>query len=606
MAKASRARIKKIQARVIKNGLTFDAKSYQYSDRFVEWDGVDPLGVHTTAELVKLLESNKKVDIEARVLGVNKKGELCFKTMGKKEFLESYKSERTVEPSIMAKAFKESNKKLESNFKESGIDYFGTDVLPDNQIGNDFVPMMGGAYNKQLYYFDYLRMHFLSFFAKNHDSIARAYVNIMRDFTLGRGWRADVKCKDPRRKGSALALWRSFEDVNELYSQINFVAEELPTYGEIMFWKLPGMATKITYDLVGNQRVPVGAIPRVRLLDPSAIWEIITFPEDITRVLSYRFIAPTQWQMFSGSSEGSPVPGTKFIYQDIPGSQVLHVKVNCVSNEKRGRSDLFPALGYMKRLRDSVDYAVVAMQKAAAWSLDTTIEGSPADVDAYVESQQELGTIPPAGSEFAHTNKIKRDYLSNAAAGKQTSGLAFEWSLSMACAALGMPFQYLGTYLNGGSTRASALVSTEPVSKKFQARQLVYEKILQSLARWLFDMYGFQDCELEVTFPELIEQDRNKKFQDLTTAQQNGWISQRRASEIAARELGITEFDFKTEKEEISKEGALMQSESVPPQIESPLSAPPQGPLTIPKSDNQKPTAITGEQRRVVAQNEKS
>lgn len=552
------------RCKVLKTGLSFNVDTYEYDDKFIPGSGSN--GVHTTFELLSLLESDSSVDIDTRILCLDKVTRRCsYKKLSRQEFIEAFKKEE------------------KWSFKET-LDPFATDYDFDTQagrVGEDFVPLLSGPFYKQLYYYDYLRMHAASFHAYHHDPIANGVVRIITDFTLGRGWRVD--CDNP----IALALWRTFEEVNDLYTMMHYADDELSIYGEIMIWELPNLETKIGYRLEPGQAVPRGTIPRVRLIDPSVIWEIVTYPEDITRVLHYTWVAPTQYQMYTDGK----VPGSKFIYQQIPADQITHVKINSVSNEKRGRSILFPILGYLKRLRDSVNYSILAQQKASAWSMDTTIEGSQSDIDQYVLDQQGLGTIPPAGSEFVHTAKIKRDYLSNQASARGGNSNSFDWCLSMIAAGTGIPVNYLGTHLSGGQTRASAIVATEPVAKMFERRQLVLEMILKRMADKLFKRFGFDGVDIEVTFPTIVEQDRSSKLKDLLVAEEAGWISKERAATIAAKELSITEFEYEEEKEDIAS--------GIEPMDVAPLTKPGMAPA----EPSAEPSAITQPEKRSLSLN---
>lgn len=565
-----------LRTHVIKS--KFNPETYEYSDRFEKGDPSDPLSVHTTHELIECLERNPNVQVDSIVLGLDgKKKNWGMKRLDRNGFLT---------------AFREGEKRLSKfNFRESFLsdDPFSTDGALSNSglIGDDFVPFLGGPFFKQLYFYDYIRMHNLCFWALHHDPIARHIVNLTRDFTLGRGFRVDTDNK------AALALWRAFEQVNDVQGMMDQIARELCTYGETMVWKLPDNQVNISYNPTVDQVISKGLLPRIRLIDPSVIWEIVTWPEDIKKVLSYVWVAPTQYQIYSGLSGQTSIPSTKFIFQTIPANQVRHYRVNSVSNEKRGRSDLFPALGYMKRLRDSVNFQVVGLQKQAAWSIDTTIEGSQADVDGYISAMDALGPTAPAGSDFVHTSKIKREYLS-AQGMSRGAASAFEWCMSMIAAGVGIPTSYFGSHLSGGQTRASALVATEPVAKKFEMRQLVYERILGDMFDDLMTQFGLGKVDKEITFPEIIAQDRSAKLKDLALCVTEGWISKERAATIAAKELGISEFEYDEEQADIAKDPAPAAP------AESPLTSPG---LVSSEEPTPKPSAVTKSDRRGIAQN---
>ena len=542
------------RAAILKNGLTFDESRYTYDDKFVPSTGSGD--VHTMTELANLARENKDIVIEGTCLGLTRDSHSRQPVIKRRALNREY----------FLKAFEENEKQPERTDKralrEAFCDPFATDQpTTSGLVGDDFVPFLGGPFYKQLYIYDYLRMHGYAFWAVNHWPMARAAVNIMRDFTLGRGYRVDIQDKDGNRHPRAEAMWEAFEEANDIKTMMSYLAEELSVYGETMLWWLPNNDSRIAYQLGPKDKVPKGIIPRVRLMDPSMFWEIVTYPEDISRVLYYQWVSPTQYQMYTNGN----VPVTKFITQQIPGDQMDHYKINCMSNEKRGRSDLFSALGFMKRLTDSVNYSIIGLQKSAAWSIDTMIDGNQTDINNYIAAQRAMGTIPPAGSEFVHSSKVKREYLGNQGASRGAQSQAFDWCFSMAAMALGIPVSYFGTHLSGGQTRASALVATEPVAKRFEIRQSIYEKILTKMVKRVFSHYGITDAFVEVTMPELMVQDRSTKLKDLALAETQKWLSKERAAEIASKEFQISNYDYDQEKVIIDQqEPADVQTEQQP------------------------------------------
>lgn len=546
------------RTRKLAEGLAYDPDKYIYDDQFVPAQDLNASTVHTTPELIALINQDKDIEIGGRFLEMKGKRGGEIKARHK-----IFKSRR---------GFQEALKKAENHFKE-GADLFAMDGGL-NSIGQivdsvDFIPILGGPFYKQLYSYDYLRMHSAAFYAWHHDPMAKAAINIKLDFVLGRGFK--VESEDPQKQ----IMWDAFAKANDFQMFAYNYLQELLVYGESLVWKLPNNHSKIVYQLGPNQKIPVGIIPRVRLIDPSCIWEIVTYPEDITRVLYYQWIAPTQYQTYTAPG----IPTTKFIFDQIPGDQVIHHKINCASNEKRGRSDLFAGLGYLKRLRDSVDYSIVAMQKSCAWSIDTTVEGSQEDLEAYAQSQIDLGTLPSAGSEFIHTKAIERKYLSNAAAGGGKQSEAFEWAFSMFCASMRLPVAFMNTHLSGGQTKASAIVATEPVAKMFENLQLLVERMVKELHVWVTGV----DCE--VIFSEVVTQDSATKIRNIVVADANEYISKDRAATLVAKELNITEFDYDLEKQQIIKDKAEGLEVTG-----APLSAPPS---TNPGSTNTSSANVT-------------
>lgn len=582
----------------------FDEKKYEYDFSFKTANPDNPMETHTTVEMLRCLERNPKIELESKVLAMTPAG-LTYKKLSAKPFREAFMR----------------NDKKGFKFKE-GFDSFGSSdgnpgMSGGGLVGHDFTPLLGGPFYKNLYYYqDYIRMHSECFFAYHNDPIAKAFVSITRDFVLGTGF--EVQCDTSDRLGQmAMAVWKAFEEANDFQQLIDDVVTESSVYGETMLWWLPNNQTKIVYNLSPGQSIPTGMIPRVRLIDVSNIVEIVTYPEDITRKLFYVWLTPTQYQIYTGGMGSNQAlseeiqPTLKFIYQQIPASQIMHYRLNAVSNEKRGRSDLFPILSYLKRFRDGLNYSLIADQKASAWAMDTTIDGAQSDIDSYVQAQAAMGTIPEAGSEFVHSKAITREYKGNSSASNKMSE-TMHYCISASCAGVTIPFNYLGTHLSSGSTRASAIVATEPVAKKMEKRRDWTKRIIKDTWNRLMKetgIPGLADIECQIIFPEIITQDRSQKLQDLLLGQQAKWWSPQKAAEAAAKEIGIQDYDYNSEQESIKQQ--TPQS----PQAPNPLSDPGQitgiPPLpTLPglgkAQDDQQPgagtSAITSNDRKDIKQ----
>lgn len=589
----------KIRSKILRNANWDLEKRYQVDYSWKEREAQTPQEVRTTAEMLSYIERNKGVELDARVL--------AFKE-GKRKF---HYGHRKLDYNNFREAYLAGNansnifREFGGGFGDGGGNGFSSTNGYGNTVGNDYTPLLGGPFYKQLYYYnDWLKAHQDCFFAFHHDPYAKATTNIITDFTLGKGYQ--VQCAN----GAAQAIWDAFEIANDFQSKMRMFATELSVYGEDMFWWLPNNAAYINF---GNNAmnstfnpnkatsaddVPKAFLPRARLVDPSNIVEIITLPEDIDHVIAYVWCTPTQYQTYTAKDPetGKVVNTSKFIYQQIPADQMEHFLINRVSNEKRGRSDLFNGLPYFKRLRDSINYSMITQQKISAWSMDTTIDGDDTDIEAYMDAQAELGTIPPAGSEFVHTKAIERKYNANQGgdAGKQAADV-FQIGLSMVAAATGVPVSYYGSHLSSGGTRASAIVATEPVAKRFEMRQEIYKQVIHKSAERLFKTFNIKS-EVDVYFPEIVTQDRSAKLKDLFMAEQARWISPERAATSAAKELAIDKYDYGKEVEDIKAQSA----EEIPLPGVNPLSGPAPAGGNDNGSHHDSETAITSADKKSV------
>lgn len=574
---------RKLALRLLASEATFKPASYEFDDTFKPGD-VNKFGsVHTIPELMASIGAkDSKIEAEGIFLEADKHGQYRYiRLKNKNEIQETWKR------NIKLKRFREAN-----TFAGPG----------DNAglVGDDFVPLLGGPFNKQPYLYDYLRAHAYAFHEYHHHPFARAVIHITRDFVLGRGYRVDSDDQE------ALALWSAFEKVNNLEEMMEDIVKEGATYGENLIWWLPNSEVNIGYQDRPGQEPKQGLIPRIRMIDPSTCWEIVTFPEDIKRVLYYQLVFPTQYQIYTGSYAGAPVPTSKFIMQQLPADSVMHFKYNCMSNEKRGRSDLFPILGYLKWVRDCVNYKLIALKKQSAWTEDISVEGSQADIDNLAQSLQSLGEFEPAGSRFIHTDKITRNYLNTPMSGGGKDE-TLEWGINMIAAGSQIPVSYFGLAQSAGSTRAGAVVGTEPVAKKMERRQREVGRLLEALWRRFQDNYGKKGTECTVTFPEIITQDRTAKIKDIKFSEDSEYICHNRAATMAAKELDADNYDPYDEMQKILQE----HPQPISPTLIAPLTAPAavgaqgsvptaQSPASPNISNGSSPSAVTGTDRRAI------
>lgn len=556
--------------RIIAQESTFDEKRYLYDDSFKSGDTSDFRKVHTIPEMLEHLTKVKETEIGGKFLEADTTGRYRYRSIeGRSKFLETWKANSRL-------------KKFREVDVFAGDSYGSTAGANAGLVGDDYVPLLGGPFNKQPYLYDYLRAQAYCFHEYTHHPFARAIIDITANFVLGRGYRVDSD--DPR----ALALWRAFEQVNRLPERVVNMVKEGARDGEVLIWWVPGMQVNVAYQVQPGQQPEIGAIPRIRFIDPSTCWEIVTYPEDIERVLFYWLVFPTQYQIKMGMDGGSMVPTAKFINQQLPASDVMHFKYNCSHNEKRGRSDLFPVLGYLKWVRDCVNYKLIALKKQAAWTEDIEIAGSQADVDAAAQAFQGLGPFEPAGSRYFHTNKIKRTYLANQHGGAGDDP-TLEWGINMIAAGSGIPVTYFGLTHVTGQSRAGALVGTEPVAKKFERRQLEVKVIIQALWRRFQDTWGVKGSECNIIFPEIISQDSAQKLKNIKFAEDCEYISHQTAAPMAAKEVDDDEYDYEAEQAQIQKETG-MHTQNV---IGAPLTAPAAAPSASPGSSAPKPAGAT-------------
>ena len=410
-----------------------------------------------------------------------------------------------------------------SGFADESMD---TSSMASFPARGEYSPLIGSPFYKQMYLMDYWEMHSKCFWYKNYSGIAKMIVDMTRNFVMGKSF--TVQFEDNR----AQEAWKKYEDRSNIQEIAREWCDELTTFGEVMIKKIPS---------------PFGIMHRS--VDPSTIWEIVTDPENINDVKYYHQQYNTQYQLYTTKD----APTSAYILNQIPPQLMLHEKVNVTTYEKRGRSDLLAPLLYFKYYEDFMISSLIRAKNEAAFIWDVTIKGSDEDVQAYISQTGSIVDVPP-GSENVHNEAITRTPLSPTF-GKKSADETAQNILSYVAMAVSIPVNYFGTFGTGGYTKAGALVATEPVAKKMVERQLKLEFLIRRIVKdVLIDAKLDPYQPFEITFPEIMEEDRSAKMKDLALAKTEGAISHKTMSHMMAKELKITKYDYDKEQSEIKAE----------------------------------------------------
>jgi hypothetical protein len=265
-----------------------------------------------------------------------------------------------------------------------------------------------------------------------------------------------------------------------------------------------------------------------------------------------------------------------------------------------------------------VNYKLIALKKQAAWTEDISIEGSQTDVDNLAASLKALGVFEPAGSRFIHTSKVKREYMANQNSGGSGDDPTLTWGINMIAVGSGYPVTYFGLSNQHGSTRAGALVGTEPVTKKIERRQLEVKRIIEALWRRFQDKYGVAGATCDVVMPEVISQDSAQKLKNIKFAEDSEYISHRTAAPMAAKEVDDDNYDYDDEQAQIKLEKGLHTDNTLGAPLTAPAAvAPPGQPggspgagapkpaSTVPALQSpaspRAPSAVTGNERHAIS-----
>jgi len=420
----------------------------------------------------------------------------------------------------------------------------------------EFTPLMAGPYNKQLYFADYLTMHALAHEAANHNPIAKRIAQVIPQFVLGKSVKATVM-------KAALPTGKKVKQGNKVVDQVvDYKRESQAILDE--HWHKNRMLIRsksILRDLVvfGEQFIRYFNAPwglKIRQLDPSTVWEIVTDVDDLETVFWLHQQYPTRFLWMTDVG----VPTIKYIIRQVPGPLFYHMKINASAGEVRGRSELFAILGWLKRLKEFSSDRVVRNKVANLFCLDISVEGGPQDVENV---RAQFVTPPTPGSFFIHNKAAEiQGIRAEIGAGDVTSD--WEMLLTVISAGAGISKEYLG--ISSGGSKAGALVGTEPDIKTFETYQEIMEDFYQQDAQRVFDRSKEMgrlpkglDVQVEMTYPAIAEENRSEKLKDIAFEESMSHMSHRRAASMATKELGITEYDYDDEQRQIAEEDAQKQ-----------------------------------------------
>jgi hypothetical protein len=374
-----------------------------------------------------------------------------------------------------------------------------------------------------------------------------------QEFTLGKGlsWRITYSSggQNGQTHDQATQVWEEFWKRNKMDIRMDMLARDLSWCGEQF----------LRYFCKGKMTT-------VRSLDPASIFDIITDPEDFESIFAYHQQFQTAYQLYAptGSTPATgPAPTgptmigatTRYIIRQILPNEIDHYRINQSAFERRGRSDLFPALGWIKRMREYLISHVIRADMLSRICWDLVVEGNLAAITNLRGLLFPNGQAPPPGSVFGHNKASTLTALvPQGGGGGETSrgDPMLDALVTMVSISIGLPKDWLGFGMQ--ATRAGALVATEPAAQSLGELQGTEENILHDCFDRVMATAKITNAEVEFTFPSIASEDRTQLLQDLSYSESNMWISKQTAASIAAKNLGITNYNYEQEMSTIAAE----------------------------------------------------
>jgi hypothetical protein len=387
--------------------------------------------------------------------------------------------------------------------------------------------------SKQLYLADYLNMHAKCWWEVTHNPVARQLVDLQTDYIIGRG------VKFQAESVAFQTVWDEFERRDHWQKRLRQHVRDESWQGEAMLRKYANGRGQLT----------------LRPIDPSTMWEKIAYPDDIERVAGY-------WQNFNGAYNIVTMDGVPFqtyTVDFVPADDIIHSLRNISSGEKRGRSDLFPGLGWFKRLRDFTAAVVLSGQYAFAYVFDVEIDGDASDIEA-VRQNPNFAKVPKPGSSWLHNKAVQITPMSSQiGTGLSATREVTTMLLRFAAASMGIPLEYLG--VTEGGTKASAIMRASPFAKRIESLQRHTEETCHAVKMAVYEtavaggvLSKTESSDGEFTFPEPAPEDVDARLRRLDYLWRSGRITHKRSSIASVAEANINRYDYDKELADIKTE----------------------------------------------------
>lgn len=485
---------------------------------------------------LETIANNQSVAVDAQLLEVDRSGRYIVRRYNKESLLKRLKTAPVREASPKRPVtLKEAYVMAQGTLKESLS--WDNDKESSNPFA-DFTPLFIGPFYRQQYMYRMLEAKSKAFTAYTTNPVAKRIVSIITQFVLSKGVAATFK--DPK----AQEQWDKFAKFNKIGttsdgmtragSRLRTWSDMLSTDGELFF-------NFVEED--GNLRV--------NSLDSATILDVVTDPVDIHKVFYYHQQYATPYNMYSMPG----VPSTRHVLRQLPAKDVMHIKINVFENEKRGRSDLYTVLGWLKRLKDLINANVIKSYFHACYTWDYAIRGNGSDVTSFARANQ--AKVPVPGSSYVHNEGVTRTLISPAGVAGTGVDNDMLGLLNMIALGPGIPLAYIAASFAG--SRAGALTETEPSSKLFFDRQSIWDEILHEFSDRLFDWceskgIKITDRTAEFSFPQINPMDKVAFANLLVTMKTQKWFKDSRCATLMAKELAVSSYSYEVEQADIVTE----------------------------------------------------
>ena len=341
---------------------------------------------------------------------------------------------------------------------------------------------------------------------------------------------------------SVVNLWTGFLRANRRAYSLKEHAKRAWRDGEAFLWLLPDNLWKRPWP------------PRVVLLRPEEIggpgeavddenedFGIVTDENDVFSVIEYKRVSVVST---SSRTVGQELP-------PIPAEQVIHTKIDCDSDEKRGNSRFLACVKPARQILSMLETEITGRKIQSSMVIQRKVSGGPNNVRGLADAAKTSTTnytggavarekIRP-GSIITTSPSVEIEFLTPDMNFSDASPLARQILLQVV-AATGWP-EYMVTGDASQGNLSSTLSQEGPVVKMVEDEQQFFADEFEDLFDWFFEraidagqVGGYssvdefrQKFRLVWTFPNPVTRDDLKQSQADNLGLMNGSLSRHQA-----------------------------------------------------------------------------
>ena len=309
---------------------------------------------------------------------------------------------------------------------------------------------------------------------------------------------------------------------------------------------------------------------RVGYIDPADIEEVVTDPYNVKIFIGVRLKTmdnepARKLAVIIGDEEIEILsPKGRALREAFDDGQCFYWKVNTLTNEPRGCSDLFVVADHLDGYEQFMADTMEKFSQYNAFYYDVTVEGA---TNEELKKESNAYRPPRSGGAFIHNEKVKSEAVSptqNASDSDTGARLLRNHIL----APKGIPEHWVGG--GGDINRATASEMDLPVLKMLGRRQQTVKHILEQIADFVITSalnarylrVKPEEATYEIQTPEINSKDISKLASSvqslsvsLAAAQANGWIDNPTARKMFAYACDLVGFKYDPETQDIPEPG---------------------------------------------------